>query len=118
MAQPTNPRYDGADGGRIDLNTAKQWAKNFRDSQSKPDEVRSHYFGRDVIDQILQQLGCSGIRIYYVRNDKNEKELLILGVDSSGSNMLPPLSVAGPGDNSIADMSFPCPPVCPQGSDL
>ena len=118
MAYPTNPKYDGTDGGPIDLATAKKWVKNFRDSVKDTDEVRSHYFGCNVISKILQQEGCTGLRIYYALNDKHEKEILILGVNDKGVNMLPASGVLGDGGNTIADISYPCPPTCPPDGDL
>ncbi len=118
MAIPTNPNYDGTDGGRIDLTTARQWAKNFRDAHPNPAEVRSHYYGRDTLDSILAQKGCTGIRVYYAINGNKEKELLVVGVDNQGNNMLPASDVVLPGDISIMDNSYPCPPFCPPGGDL
>lgn len=111
-----NPTFNGSDGGRIDLATARQWAQNHR--TANPTALRSHYFGRDVLDQILAQPGCTGIRVYYTLNDKQEKQLLIAGVDSKGNTQLPASPAITPGENSIMDFSFPCPPVCPPGSDL
>lgn len=116
MAAPAQPLYDGSDGGRIDLATASQWALNYRNDH--PGETRSHYFGRQVLDQILAQSDCKGIRIYYAKNDNNEKELLVVGVDGAGRSMFPVSSGIAPGDYSIMDISFPCPPICPPGSDL
>jgi hypothetical protein len=112
----TQPIYDGSDGSRIDLSTARQWAQNYR--TANPNDTESHYFGRNVLDQILAQPGCTGIRIYYAMNDKKEKELLILGVDNKGDNMLPSFSGLAPGDMSIMDNSWPCPPYCPPGGNL
>ncbi len=118
MAQPTNPTYNGSDGGRIDLTTARQWVKNFRDANPAAGEVRSHYFGSDILNQILAQPGCTGIRVYYAIDNNKEKQLLIIGVDNNGANMLPASSGLVPGDISIMDNSFPCPPFCPPGGDL
>lgn len=116
MASTTPPRYDGSDGGRLDLTMARQWAQNFRNAN--PNDVRSHYFGRDILDKILAQPGCIGIRAYYALTDNKEKELLIVGVDQQGNSMLPSSAVIQPGENSIMDVSFPCPPFCPPGTDL
>ncbi len=91
-----NPRYDGSDSGPIDLTK----------------EIRSHYFGRNVIDKILSQTGCTGIRIFYALNDAGQKELIIAGVDNTGAGMLPNASGGG---NTLADFSFPCPPICHEG---
>ncbi len=118
MAQPTNPTYNGSDGGRIDLTTARQWVKNFRDANQSPSEIVSHYYGRNTLDQILSQPGCTGIRVFYGINDSQEKELLVVGVDNKGNNMLPASPVVVPGDNSVMDNSYPCPPFCPPGETL
>jgi hypothetical protein len=115
---PATPKYDGSDSGPIALPIARQWVKNFRDQMSSPDEIRAHYFGRDVIDKMLSQPGCTGIRVYYALNDKMQKEVLIVGVDDKGNNQLPANESLQGGDNIIADISFPCPSVCPGSGDL
>ncbi len=112
----TTPSYNGSDGGRIDLPTARQWAQNHR--TTNPSGLRSHYFGRDILDQILRQPGCTGVRVYYALNDKQEKVLLIVGTDAKGNPQLPASPGTAPGDNAILDFSWPCPPFCPPGTDL
>jgi len=111
-----NPTYNGSDGGRIDLVKAREWAQNHRNTN--PAALRSHYFGREILDQILQQRGCTGIRLFYALDDKQARQLLIAGVDAQGNTQLPASPGITPGDFSILDFSFPCPPVCPPGSDL
>ncbi len=108
----TAPLYDGSDAGPIDLNLATSWVANFQGSVG-PDEIQSRYFGRDVIDQILAQEGCTGLRIYYAINDGGEKVLIISGVDITGGNMLPTSPTLVAGENTLADASYPCPPYCP-----
>ena len=108
------PLYDGSDAGPIDLNLAKSWVAKFK-GKVGPDEIQSRYFGRDVIDQILAQQGCTGLRIYYAINDGGEKVLVISGVDSTGADMLPVSPTLVAGENTLADASRPCPPYCPNG---
>lgn len=105
-------RYDGSAGGPIDLTQAKAWVENFN-KNAVPDEIRSHYFGRNVIDQILAQEGCTGVRIYYAFDDEGDKVLILSGVDGTGENMLPLSPTYRDGENILADMSLPCPSVCP-----
>ncbi len=116
MAAPSQPNYDGSDGGRIDLTTARQWAQNYRSAY--PNDIRSYSFGRDILDQILSQPGCTGIRVYMAVTPQNERTLLIAGVNSKGETMLPSSPTVVPGENSILEFSFPCPPYCPPGADL
>lgn len=103
---------DGTIGDPIDLATAQHWAANYR--ESNPDETLGHYFGFEIIQQILSQTDCVGIRIYYAIDDAGEKKLILVGVDSSGENLLPaPGGKVGDGGNTLADYSWPCPDYCP-----
>ncbi|RYY07650.1 MAG: hypothetical protein EOP43_02620 [Sphingobacteriaceae bacterium] len=54
-------------GSSIDLKIAAEWTRYSRQRQ-KPGETISHLFGRDIIDQILKQEDCAGIRIYYANS--------------------------------------------------
>jgi hypothetical protein len=98
-------------GDPMDLEMARQWAANYRDKN--PDDTRGHFFGSEIIQQILAEDGCVGIRIYYALDEKGEKKLLLVGVDGAGNNLLPleGASLDG-GGNTIADYSFPCPTYC------
>jgi hypothetical protein len=107
------PRYDGSDSGPIDLATAQTWIQNFT-SKIPPTEVRSHYFGRWIIDKILRQQDCCGLQIYYALDDSGAKQLLLVGVDSKGNIMRPDTALVGSG-NTIGDASIPCPTFCPNG---
>ena len=108
------PLYDGSDAGPIDLNLAKSWVAKFK-KNAGPNEIQSRYFGRDVIDQILAQQGCTGLRIYYAINDGGERVMIISGVDSTGANMVSTSPTLVAGENTLADFSWPCPGSCPNG---
>jgi len=53
-------------GAKIDLKTATKWTRYSR--QRHPNETISHLFGRDIIDKILSQQDCAGLRIYYANS--------------------------------------------------
>jgi hypothetical protein len=106
------PKYDGSDAGPIDLATAKKWAANYR--KEFPGQTLAHYFGSDIIKRILEENDCSGIRIYYAIDDNGKKQLLLVGADSKGENLLP--SAGGESantENEIGEFSWPCPDYCP-----
>jgi hypothetical protein len=110
------PDFNGSEGDPIDLATAQEWAANYRSVSSNPDEILSHYFGFEIIQDILKQSSCVGIRIYYAIDETGEKKLILVGVDAAGENLLP---VAGGGTtegNIMADYSYPCPTYCPGNS--
>ena len=106
--------FNGSEGDPIDLTTAKQWTANYRSKLESPNEVSAHYFGSEIIQQILSESNCVGIRIYYAIDENGEKKLILVGVDSEGENLLP--SSGGKisdGGNTLADYSWPCPDYCP-----
>ncbi len=99
-------------GDPISLETAKTWTANYR--SKNPDAIKAHFFGSEIIDKILTQSGCVGIRMYYAIDDNGGKQIVLVGVDSNGNNMEPAtleLNLDDP--NTIADISFPCPSFCP-----
>lgn len=99
-------------GDPISLATAKAWTANYR--SKNPDQVKAHFFGFEIIDKILMQNGCVGIRMYYAIDDNGGKQIVLVGVDSKGNDMTPStleLNLEDP--NTIADISFPCPSFCP-----
>ncbi len=54
-------------GSKIDLKVAAKWTRYSRQRQ-QPGETISHLFGKEVIDTILSQTDCAGIRIYYANS--------------------------------------------------
>ena len=54
--------------------------KDFQDAF--PNENQSFNVGRNIIDKILQQPNCLGIRIYNALNESGQKTLVIVGLDS------------------------------------
>ena len=107
------PSFDGTEGDPIDLTTAKRWTSNYRAINSTG--VQAHYFGNEIIQQLLERPGCVGIRMYYAINDEGERKLLLIGVDTNGENLLPSSSSRlMEDDDPVVDYSFPCPTYCPQ----
>ncbi|HEY9195404.1 MAG TPA: hypothetical protein VIM77_04040 [Mucilaginibacter sp.] len=105
----TNP-ITGEEGAVIDLDLAASWTKNHR--QRNPNDIVSQFFGQKILNSILQQEDCLGIRIYYankqrlsgwqkfwvsvgnffikvVANAEGEKRFVITGVLASGEDQLP-----------------------------
>lgn len=106
--------FNGSEGGPINLATAKKWAANYRATLKNPDDTVAHYFGFEIIQKILREPGCVGLRIYYGIDDKGAKQLMIVGADAKGNNLLPSsVELKDGDDNTIADNSMPCPVFCP-----
>lgn len=104
--------FNSSVGDPIDRETSSLWVANYR--EQNPDNIRSHFFGSEIIQQILNEEGSVGIRIYYALDEKGDKKLLIVGVDGEGRNLLPGAEEAlDSGGYIIGDYSFPCPDYCP-----
>jgi len=99
----------GKEGSPIDIDLAASWTKNYR--HKHPKETISQFFGKEILEKILSQENCLGIRFYYafdkplngwqrftvsvanfitkvVGNVDGEKHLIIVGSMSDGSDQL------------------------------
>lgn len=110
-------------GGPIALEKAQLWTKNYRNRNS--DVTTSHLFGIEVIQKILKQTNCAGIRIHYAIDDAGKRQLILSGVDHYGYDQLPSKkdmpkagtqhhaaqanTAAFNNDNELYDQSWPCP---------
>jgi hypothetical protein len=91
---------------RITREQARQMCRNHRSQGKDGDAFRAGAFSRGIIDEILAQSGCEGIRIYLARTDTGETTLLAVGTDGDGNDLA---------QSTVADGVFPCPPVCGEG---
>jgi len=69
-------------GEEIGVELSTQMVKDYQ--KANPSDVRSYLIGRNIIDQILAQPGCVGIKFYNAYNEIGEKTLVYVGVDQNG----------------------------------
>jgi DhnA family fructose-bisphosphate aldolase class Ia len=62
-------------------------AKMVKDYYDKYQEAGSQFVGRNIIDQILAQPGCIGIKIFKALNEAGEKTYVLTGVSQDGQPM-------------------------------
>jgi hypothetical protein len=62
-------------------------AKMVKDYYDKYQEAGAHFVGRNIIEQILAQPGCIGIKFFKALNEQGEKTLVLTGVNQEGSEM-------------------------------
>lgn len=99
--------FDGTEGGEIELPVAAALTKEHRDRN--PTALKGHFFGKEILNKILEQEGCMGIRMYYgVDPDTNKRELVIVGANSEEDDMT----------DLVADLSSACPNRCSIANDL
>lgn len=93
--------FTGNEDHNIPLTTAADWTKNYRDAN--PGATKGHYFGKDILQTILAQSSCVGMRIYYASDDAGAKQLVIVGVDANENDLY---------NGVLGDRSIKCPPTC------
>lgn len=82
---------------------AARMTKAFRASAKGRGVIGGH-FSRPILDAMLAQPGCAGIRYYYAMNEKNEPALVLVGIDTKGNDLW---------KGTVAEIAYPCPPYCP-----
>ena len=70
---------------------------------------RGGHFPREVIDQLLAQPNCAGIRFYFGSKSDGSLALVLVGIDANEKDMT---------DGIMVDDHFPCPPFCDDSSTL
>ena len=70
---------------------------------------RGGHFPREVIDQLLAQPGCAGVRFYFGTKTDGSLAVVMVGMDANEKDM-----TAG----IIIEDHYPCPPFCDATSSL
>lgn len=92
--------FNGTEGGAIPPEDAGAMTAEYR--QRNPNQTIAHFFGRDILQEMLDQPDCMGIRMYYGINENGERELVLVGADQNENDLL----------DLVADLSCPCPKAC------
>jgi hypothetical protein len=100
--------FTGNEGSIIPLNLASQMTKNFR-LNAETDAIISMAIGKNIIEEILNQNDCLGLRFYKALDENSLEQFVIVGVDTDGNDMY---------TGKIADRVVLCPVICPQKSPL
>lgn len=77
----------------------------FQESPIGADQTISAVFEKEIIEQILNQEGCAGIRIYNALNEEGKITFVLVGYDKEENDMT---------DGFIADRAQKCPPKYPK----
>jgi hypothetical protein len=88
---------------------AKMVKRNFDQS---PDDAMAHFMGRNIIEGILAQPGCVGIRTFHGLNELGIRQIVLVGVDSKGQNILEYKVEDQKHKGIVAEGAKVCPPYC------
>jgi hypothetical protein len=91
----------------ITLAEAALMTKNFRDTIVAGQTI-AHAFGKKAIQDILDQVGCTGIRLYYGL-ENGIPQIIVTGLNASGEDLYQGL---------LAERSVRCPQSCSPSNPL
>lgn len=69
-------------GEEIGYELGKEMVNSYQ--VANPTDVAYYEIGRNILDQVLAQPGCAGIRFYNAYNEMGEKTLVYVGLDKAG----------------------------------
>lgn len=98
--------FDGTEGGEITLSAGADMTAEYR--RLNPGDRKAHFFGKDILNDLLDQTGAEGIRMYYGIDGDGNKELVLVAANADERDML----------DLVVDISVPCPNSCDNGSSL
>jgi hypothetical protein len=87
---------------RIPLAAAAALTRRYRE-HAGPNAEKAGAFPKEDVQQVLDQSGAVGLRIYFGRSEQGQTDLILVGVDSDGNDLT---------QGVLMDLSFPCPPFC------
>jgi hypothetical protein len=99
--------YNGTAGSLVELADAAKWTKAFRD-QMTSGGIKGYAYSAEIINEILNQDGCVGIR-FYNGTDNGTNNLILVGFDEQGNDLF---------DKNIAQHGLPCPSNCGEANPL
>lgn len=86
MVHTQNTVFTATVGAEIGQELGAQFISAYQ--QANPTDVTSYYVGRNILEQVLTQPGCVGMRFYNAYNEAGEKTLVYVGVTAQGDDML------------------------------
>jgi hypothetical protein len=102
IEKPQQKSFAGAEKHEVTLADAEKYIQNFRKIPQTP-KIHGGSFQRAILDKILAQPDCDGIRIYYAQKENSSSTFVLMGITAKGTDMA---------KGTIADMISPCPPFC------
>lgn len=123
---------------RIELDRAVELTQRYR--KASPASEHGGFFFAEGVRELLEQPGCAGLRYYHGLDENFAYQIVLVGVDGDGNDIVKPPRAPGKGKGKggkaekgekvtralalgggeavLLDMHFPCPPFCSPGSPL
>ncbi len=99
--------FTGNEGAYITIAQGNAWTTSYRNAN--PTAVKAHFYGKTKLNEVLNQTGCVGIRMYRAIDDTGALQLVLVGVNANEQDLTAGL---------ILERSLLCPPYCDGFSSL
>lgn len=99
--------FNGTEGEFISLGEAADMTKAWRTGDFGPGDAV--FYGRERLEELLDQEGVMGIRMYFAVNEKNEKTLVLVGATENEDDLH---------NGLILDRGPICPSTCSTSNPL
>lgn len=96
--------FTGDEGEKFPLDTAAAWTANYR--KQNPNGIKAHFFGRNILLNMLKQADCVGLRMYYALDEKGVQQMIVVGADANENDLY---------NGIVAERGMPCEPYCDSG---
>ena len=73
-------------GEEIGMDLGAQMVKDYQ--EANPTDVSWYMIGREIIEKILAQPGCVGLKFFNATNEFGEKTLVYVGIDNRGKSII------------------------------
>jgi hypothetical protein len=100
--------FNGSEGAFISLEEGAAMTASYRSTIQSGDTI-GQFIGVEIINRILAQKNCVGIRFYYAIDENGSKNLVCVGVDQNENDLT---------EGLIADRFNSCPPKCSKRNPL
>ena len=85
--------FTGKEGAQISIEEAKAMMSRYRtkyatkEGSSEPSNRIFCVVGREIVEKILNQEGCVGVRMYFTEADDNMLDIVLTGVDANENDL-------------------------------
>lgn len=98
--------FDGTEGAEITLTEGAALTAAFRNRNFG--SINGQFYGREILNRLLTQNNCVGIRFYFGLDTNGNHELVLVGVDSDENDLT----------DFVVENGTGCPPRCGKQNDL
>lgn len=98
--------FSGNEGQVISLAEGAELTARYR--MKYPNGTKGVAYGNELIQQLLDNPGCVGVRMYFAQEADGSQTVVLVGVDETGNDLL----------NLVVENGYKCPNICGDSNAL